>query len=158
MRAWRLTEHLELDEATAVSLFARLDAHDEQVIPVRQALEQAARELRRMLRDDSGTDAEVDTLMNQIMDAHVEIERSRVELVRGTGDILTARQQASLMLFLPEFDREVRRMIHDFRSERRRGEGRPGEFRERRERRKRRERRERRERRVRGGEREGSGF
>lgn len=121
MRAWRLTEVLDLDETTAVRLFERLDAYDAANAPLRMELERAGRELRRALEGEDADDARISELTTAIVDGHLAIEALRADLVRSVSDILSPRQVAAFMLFLPEFEREVRELIRDVRREHRRG-------------------------------------
>lgn len=124
MRAWRLTEILSLDEGTALALFELLDTYDQEVLPTQAALGQHARSLRQMLSDGSGSDAEITELTNSIMESHLRMEQAKIDLIESSASVLDPRQQAILMLFLPEFDREVRQAARELRRGRR-GEG-PG--------------------------------
>ena len=125
LRAWRLTEELDLDESTGVQLFASLDTYDEQLEEVQQQLEQSAQTLNQLL-ESGGTDEEISDAIESILTAHLSIEQARVDLIRNSGEYLDPTQQALLMLFLPEFDREIRNMIREVRQRREHGEDRPG--------------------------------
>lgn len=136
MRAWRLTEVLELDQDTALELFALLDTHDALIRPEEAQLEQNARNLRQLLSAGDGDDEELSELTRAITQGHLRIEQLRVELINDSAGFLDPRQQAALMLFIPDFDREVRSMIRETRRQRRgqgprgeglRGDGPPGD-------------------------------
>lgn len=118
MRAWRLTEVLDLDEVTAVQLFEHLDHYDTLLQPEQVRLNELGQRLRVLLEEGSGTDAEVAELVTQITETYLRIEQLNVERVREAGRFLDPRQQATLMLFLPEFDREIRQMVRQARSRR----------------------------------------
>jgi hypothetical protein len=118
MRAWRLTEVLDLDEATAVQLFEHLDHYDTLLQPEQVRLNELGQRLRVLLEEGSGTDAEVAELVTQITETYLRVEQLNVERVREAGSFLDPRQQAALMLFLPEFDREIRQMVRQARSRR----------------------------------------
>ena len=120
MRAWRLTEALELDEEVALQLFTALDDFDARMAPLQMVLEESARELRELLDGGSGTDAEIEALLTGIMDSHLRLEQLRIELIESSGTFLSPRQQAGLMLFLPDFDRQIREMVRETRRTRRR--------------------------------------
>ena len=120
MRAWRLTEALELEEGVALRLFALLDEFDAQVAPEQARLEENAQQLREMLSSGSGTDAEIAALLTRIMETHLRLENLRVDLIVSSGTFLSPRQQAALMLFLPDFDRQIRDMVRETRRTRRR--------------------------------------
>ncbi|MCA9563758.1 MAG: hypothetical protein KC561_09730 [Myxococcales bacterium] len=120
MRAWRLTETLELSEEDGLPLFDRLDTYDETVQPLQARLEELGRELRDALQSETASDEDIAALTDEIMTTHLLIEEARVDAIRGTGDILSSRQQALLMLFLPEFDREIRENARQVRRSHRR--------------------------------------
>jgi len=118
IRIARLTEELNLDPETAVRLVPLLSKFDE--------LERAHREKRRALymeaRNLVDEDSDNDRALVDKMDAFWELEethlRERRELFEETDDILTTRQQAQLMLFIPRFRTEIRELIHEFRENR----------------------------------------
>ena len=70
---------------------------------------------------------------SEITSTHLHIEQLRAQLVLDAGAFLSPQQQAALMLFLPEFNRQIRDMMRQARQRHR------GERRTRRERRERRE-------------------
>jgi hypothetical protein len=119
MRAWRLTEAIEMDEVTAVQLFELLDHYDELVAGEQQQLDEVTAALRLNLEGGGGTDEEITTQVESIMQIHMDIEQLRVDLVRDSAVFLNARQRAALMVFLPEFDADVRNMIREVRQQRR---------------------------------------
>lgn len=125
MRAWRLTEELDLDEETGIELFAHLDAFDTRVEADQQQLSELGRQLRTFILEGTGSDEEVRAIMGEIMAAHLRIEQARIEMIEAAGTFLTAHQQAALMLFLPEFDDEIRDTVREARRGRR-GRGRDG--------------------------------
>ena len=119
MRAWRLTEVLELDDQTGIALFELLDELDSTLEPQQNQMRELGQELRTHLSEGSGSDEEIANLVEELMNTHLGIEQLRVETIQSAAEILTPRQQATLMLFLPEFDREVRQMVREVRRERR---------------------------------------
>lgn len=122
LRAWRLTEVIEMDETTAARLFELLDNHDEQMAAEELALAEAGLELRQLLESGEGEDARIAELLEQIIATHLRIEEAQAQLVRDAGEFLTPRQQAALMLFLPEFNAEIRELAREVRRGRQRRE------------------------------------
>ena len=120
MRAWRLTEALELEEDVALQLFTLLDDFDTRMAPEQAALGESGQQLRSMLDEGSGTDEEIAALLAGIMETHLRLEQLRIDLIASSGAFLSPRQQAALMLFLPDFDRQIREMVRDTRRQRRR--------------------------------------
>jgi hypothetical protein len=115
MRAWRLTEALALDEATALRLFDHLDAFDARIYAEQDALAALGRRLQEQLSAPSPDGPEIRALVEQITSTHLRIEQLRVELVRESGALLEPRQQAALMLFLPDFDQQIQQLVRDVR-------------------------------------------
>lgn len=132
MRAWQLTEALELDETTAIQLFDFLDERDVAQEEAQVQLRTSSRELRQLLESGEGSDERVAELLEQIISTHLSIEEMRASMVRDASSILSPRQQAGLMLFLPEFDRRIQQMVRQVRRERRQGGDEPRPRRDRR--------------------------
>jgi hypothetical protein len=123
MRAWRLTDALALDEPTALRLFEHLDAYDVRIYEQQDALAELGRRLQARLAETSPNEAELRLLIEEITAAHLRIEALRVELVRDSRAFLSAREQAALMLFLPDFDRQIQQLVREVRRPRGFGEG-----------------------------------
>jgi hypothetical protein len=107
VRAYRLTEELSLDEATAARVFPLLTRYDQQVEQLtaeRLALHQALRK--------GSTDARVlDDLIRRALAnrrATVELEEKRIGELRK---VLSAEQTARLLVALPQIERQIKNQI-----------------------------------------------
>jgi Spy/CpxP family protein refolding chaperone len=111
MRAARLIELLDLDDATANKLFAVIDQYDDLILPLRKKVGEARRELKRMI--DSGTldDAVVNRLVDTIFAARAEIQKLESQRLADVRKILTPRQVALVVVYLPEIDRLIEQEI-----------------------------------------------
>jgi hypothetical protein len=144
MRAWKLSEVLSLDEATGQKLFKALGEHDARIFDTQRKLRGAERGLVGALKADA-PEAKVKALMDEVITHKKELDRLKVEQFEKAGALLPVKQRAKLLLFLPRFEKEVRRYLRDLKRE----EGDEGPKEERRERREERE--------ERGGGRRGGG-
>ena len=114
LRAWKLTEELKLDEATAARLFPIINRYDEKF----EALTAENRRLRRQLEallDSGKNDARTNKTIDQLIDRMTAQQQKGWDLQRARfGDVrkaLTARQAARAFVLLPEIDRQLRRQI-----------------------------------------------
>ncbi|HWM88181.1 MAG TPA: hypothetical protein VNO33_20145 [Kofleriaceae bacterium] len=128
MRAWYLSEELDLDDATAARLFPLLGTYDDRI----DALHQRGVQLRRALRREmaapgaapAALDRKVDDLLAHYQDVY-RVQRDRFAAVRR---LITPAQSAKLLLLLPRIDDAIRREIQ--RAMRRPGDrGGPGRLR-----------------------------
>ncbi len=110
MRAWRLTEALELDETTAAKLFPILNRFDEKMEPVARQAAKLRRRMRKGLKNaakakdiDKGIDAlvAVKKRMN-------DLQEKRFAALRK---VVTPIQAAKMLVLLPEIDRAIQREI-----------------------------------------------
>jgi len=105
LRAWTLTEELQLDEATAARLFPILSRYDEEFV---RLLREAA-ELRR--QGDDAAARNDDPAVDRAVDALVANQRARWSLeearFRDVRKVLTPRQAARLLVVLPAIDRRL---------------------------------------------------
>lgn len=106
LRAYRLTEELALDEASAARVFPVLAKYDQ---PLEQlTIERAA--LSKALRDGP-TGATAEDLVNRAVTnrrALFELEDKRLAELRK---VLTAQQAARLLVVLPEIETQLKQQI-----------------------------------------------
>ena len=111
MRAWYLTEQLQLDDTTAARLFPILGQFDDEM----EALRQRGRQLRRALRRETDSPRPDPAAVNRLVDALLvhysdlyRVQRDRFTAVRK---VVTPAQSAKLLLLLPRIDDAIRRQI-----------------------------------------------
>jgi hypothetical protein len=133
MRAWKLTEALELDEQTAARLFPILSRYDERYDALAAEAAAASAALRKELEAEAPRAPVLDRRMNELAAAHDKLHAWQRERFAAVRRVLTPAQAAKMLVLLPEIDQEVRREIRRAvrdgkkRSPRRRGPGRPGD-------------------------------
>jgi hypothetical protein len=123
MRAWYLTEELDLDDATATRLFPVLSKYDERIAAVHQRGVELRRALRRAMSGSRPDQTSIDRLMDDLLthyDNLYRVQRDRLVAVRR---VMSPSQSARLVLILPRLDDAVRREIERATKKRRRGPG-----------------------------------
>ncbi|MBL9012549.1 MAG: hypothetical protein JNL83_00140 [Myxococcales bacterium] len=109
LRAYALTEELQLDEATAGRLFPVLSKYDDitdRLLVTRVDLSRRLRDAAQ-LRDRRAVDRLIDeALANQ--KAFWDLEEKRVAELRK---ILTPEQTARILVVLPEFERKIQNQL-----------------------------------------------
>jgi hypothetical protein len=106
-RAYRLTEELALDEATAARVFPLLGKYDQQV----EQLTVEGLELHKALRRQALDAATADDLIRRTLAnrrAFMELEEKRITELRR---VLSAEQAARLLVVLPEIERQIKLQI-----------------------------------------------
>lgn len=116
VRALKLKEALELDEPTARKLFEILDRYDQRFMEARHNQRQAQRALRRAMKGDA-TDAQIEALLQKVLDGHKALDALRYEQFEAASAVLNPRQRVRLLVALPRLEREIRKMIHEVRRE-----------------------------------------
>ncbi len=126
LRAWRLTEALSLDEATAAKLFPILSRYDDQMVKAARQGRALRRQLRQAVKKGA-PDAQLDTLVNRVVaqqKATWKLQGQRFQAVRA---VLSPRQAATILVVLPQIDRAIERQIRAaMRRGGKRGHGRRG--------------------------------
>ena len=127
MKMWKLTEVLNLDEATAAKFFPILKKYEANIRDVADVKMETARKLRQAI-DSGKVPPKKDTLamINSMLDQDQKIKDMRKKEAEDISQVLSDEQLAKFVLFMAEFRTRLRNMIE----ERGRG-GRPGEFRDR---------------------------
>lgn len=118
LRMWRLTEALNLDEKASAQLFPILNRYDKKRYELENSLREGMRELRESLRNKR--EERLKKILDKLEDNHRALQGLKQEEWADLKKILTVEQQARFIIFLTEFEREVRKLIAEARE--RRGE------------------------------------
>ena len=114
LRAWKLTEELQLDQVTASKLFPILNRYDEKFEALVAESQKVRREIRTVLASGASTpqtDKQLETLIDQMaaqQEKWWDLERDRFREVRK---VLAPRQAARIFVILPAIDRKIQRQI-----------------------------------------------
>lgn len=118
LRMWRLTEALNLDEKTSAQVFPILNRYDKKRYELEDSLREGMRDLRESLRNKK--EEQLKKILNKLEENHKALQNLKQEEWAELKKVLTVEQQAKFIIFLTEFEREVRKLIAEAR-ERRQG-------------------------------------
>ncbi len=115
MKMWKLTEALDLDQETAAKVFPLLNAHNEE----HRKLREKRYEIISALKQESEKDQADTRVLRSLLNNFKENERAMVELRNKKLDdlskLLGEEQVAKLIVFVPQFEREMRELIWETR-------------------------------------------
>ena len=118
VRAWKLTEVLELDESNGPALMQTLAKYDQQLFTAQRSLRKTERSLRKAIRGNA-SDQELERLLNEAIRKRKEVDKLRFEQLEEAGKTLDIRRRVKLYHFMPKFERQIRKRL-------RHGKGGPG--------------------------------
>ena len=123
VRAARIVEILNLDQATATKLFAVLDRFDDQILPLKMELGQTRRELRKVIDAATFDEAAAVKLIDRLTAARAQIAKLEDQRAAEVRKVLTVKQYATLVVALPEVERQIEKAIRKAASRRGGGAG-----------------------------------
>ena len=113
VRAWKLTEVLELDESNGPALMQTLAKYDQQLFAAQRSLRKTERSLRKAMRANA-SEQELERLLDEAIRKRKEVDRLRFEQLEEAGKTLDVRRRVKLYQFMPKFERQIRkRLRHD---------------------------------------------
>ncbi|HCP47637.1 MAG TPA: hypothetical protein DIU15_16465 [Deltaproteobacteria bacterium] len=119
MRMYALTEALELDEATAAKLFPYLRDSDREMASIHQAKRQHRKAFRKMVKDSSYDEKDVERRIAQLYDLDVQLAKTRRDQMVGLKGILSVEQRTRFVLVSARFEEKIHAMIKEERKRRR---------------------------------------
>ena len=111
LKMWKLTKALDLDEASSAKIFPVLNRYDKKKAEIHQDLRKGMREMKISLKENK-TEGLKNTLA-MLEEKHRALQNINDEEWAELKKVLTVEQQAKLILFRHEFDREVHKLIAD---------------------------------------------
>jgi hypothetical protein len=108
----RLIEILDMKEDQSVRFFARLKEHDAQRRELHKAKGEALDRLDRLLRNRAAA-AELEKAIPEVLAAGDKIQEEERRFFLSLGDVLSAEQQAKLVLFERQFEKELREAMRE---------------------------------------------
>ncbi len=109
MRAWKLTEALDLDEAGAAKLFPVLGRYDERFEALVQENAAIHRQMRLSL--EAGRTAELNALIDRAVAMRARLWKLEEERFAAVRKVLSPERAATLLVVLPEIDRRIHRQV-----------------------------------------------
>jgi len=119
LRMWKLTKDLDLDEKTSAQLFPLLNRYDKKRAEIEHAMQESIKELKESLREER--EGQLRGILDRVEQNHKVMQSLRDAEWEDMKKILTIEQQARYVIFLQEFDREIRRIIAEARGRRHEG-------------------------------------
>lgn len=116
LKMWKLTKALDLDEASSAKIFPVLNRYDKKKAEIHQNIREGMREMRKSLKENK-TGGLKNTLA-MLEEKHRALQNINDEEWAELKKVLTVEQQAKLILFRHEFDREVHKLIADAKNRR----------------------------------------
>ena len=111
LRAWRLTEELDLDEETNSRLFPAMREGDK----ARQRIERENRRLVRTMAQEIKSDnpdrSRISQALDKLQENRREMARVEEHHMRKVRDILSPEDTAHYLLFQIRFQREIRKRV-----------------------------------------------
>ena len=111
MRAWRLTEELSLDDATAGKLFAVIASFDQKLDAINRKAANLRRQIRAEMRKASPNKARIKQSIDQLLatyEQQYKLQRARFDECRK---VLSPAQSGRLLLLLPRLDETIRKQV-----------------------------------------------
>ncbi|MEW6110096.1 MAG: hypothetical protein AB1632_13160 [Nitrospirota bacterium] len=109
IRMWKLTQALDLDEKTAASLFPIMSKYDKKRTEAERNIRESIKALKENLRDRN--EHKLNDILERLEQYHRELQNIKDEEWTELKRILSTEQQAKFILFLQDFQREMREMI-----------------------------------------------
>lgn len=109
LRAWKLTEALDLDEDTAAKLFPIINGFDEKIEKVMKRHRKLKKKLKKALED--GDSAALDKLIDQAVKQQRSLWNLQEKRFEAVRKVLTSEQAAKIFVVLPQIDRKIQKEI-----------------------------------------------
>jgi hypothetical protein len=109
IKMWKLTQTLDLDEKTAARLFPLMNRYDKKRAEVHHDIRENIRDLKKTLQIHD--ERRLSAVMKNLETYHGQIKDIEEQEWSDLKNILSVEQQAKLILFKMNFEREIRKMI-----------------------------------------------
>jgi Spy/CpxP family protein refolding chaperone len=103
LRLLRLTQALDITEEQAAKIFPMANKIEREKLGLQKQMSAAIKDLRKMLKDPSIKDADIETKLAALKDARQQIKEKDEELEKYLESHLTTVQKAKYILFNIEF-------------------------------------------------------
>jgi Spy/CpxP family protein refolding chaperone len=117
VKAWKLTEELNLSEEQAQSLFPAQKAYEDRKEQLRKKREAVEKELDDLLEAEEKNDERIKEKMTQLKNVDEQSRSNEDQFRAKISKILSVEQQAKYELFEKNFEKELRQMITEIKRE-----------------------------------------
>jgi hypothetical protein len=108
LRAWKLTEELDLDEATSSRLFPAMREMDESRQRIEAENRRLVRRMAREVRENRFDRSWISEALNRLQENRMEMARIEQQHFRRVRSILSPEDTARYLLFQIRFQQEIR--------------------------------------------------
>ena len=113
LKLWKLTQALDLDEATAAKLFPLINKYDKKRFVIEQSMRKDMKKLRRSV--DTANPEKLEELIRRIEGNHRELQAINYQQLEKLREVLPVRKHAKFIIFKQDFNREMRKIIREAR-------------------------------------------
>jgi len=110
VRIYRLSKTLELSDEQTVLLMRRYDDFKKKVAELWEKRTKTMDLLREKV-EGGAPESEIEEILNSLARLEEESSKARTDLIQKSGEGLTVMQRARMLLFLQDFERDMRRLI-----------------------------------------------
>jgi hypothetical protein len=121
LRAWKLTEELNLDEEKSAKLFPAMREADEERRQIHVRNRELIREMARELAGEGTGPARIDEILDELTANRREMNRAEERHLSRVRQILDSEGTARYLMFQLRFERDMKRKAAEAFQERRRG-------------------------------------
>ncbi len=126
MAMWKLTDALDLDQETAAKLFPMLHEFNAQQQELREKRREIIVGLKTEVEKKKPNSDSLSEMIEDFKENEIELVKQRNKKLDELSKLLTEEQVAKMIVFVPQFERDVRQMIDDVRMRRHERQGKPG--------------------------------
>ena len=126
LRAWQLTEELDLDEKTSSQLFPAMRRADEERWRIEMSNRKLVREMSRSLQDQNPDPDRINRILDELQANRRELIRAEEKHIEQVRQILSPVDTARYLLFQIRFQREIKQKAAEAFRDRRKLDGGPG--------------------------------
>jgi hypothetical protein len=113
MAMWKMMDRLDLDKPTAEKIFEIRHNFVKKRKDLQKLIREDQKTLKQKLEGSKTTDAELSAILDAIRAKRMQVVNLQNEQYDEISKLLTVRQRAQLVLFLKEFQKEIRNLIHN---------------------------------------------
>jgi Spy/CpxP family protein refolding chaperone len=118
MAMWKLTDALNLDQETAAKLFPMLHDLNVQQQKLREKRREIVKGMKVELEKKKPDSKALKKMIEQFQENEIDMVKLRNKKLDDTAKLLTDEQVAKMIVFVPQFERDVRQMIDEVRTRR----------------------------------------
>ena len=108
LRAWQLTEELDLDEDTSARLFTAMKSSDRERWEIETRNRELVRELSRTVQNRNPDSGKINQILNELKENRRELVRSEERHIDSVRKILSPADTARYLIFQIRFQAQIK--------------------------------------------------